>query len=62
MKPREDDIEKEDRRERFERRRGQGHADSDFIPPRKRREPYKREHFTQDDSWDEDDEWFDDNN
>ena len=61
MTSREDNIEKEDRRERYERRRGQDYVGHDSTPPKKRKEPYKRENFNRSHQWDEDEdeEWFD---
>ncbi len=62
MRPREDNVDKEDRQGRYDRRRGYDHNNQDFTPPpKKRQEPYKRERLTYDD-WDEEDDWFDDNN
>lgn len=53
-------FEKEDRRERFQRKRDRattGVAGGDVK--RKRRPPYKREHLNHE-GWDEEDEWMDD--
>ena len=52
MKQRDDSVEKEDRRERYERRRGQTPIGAGPTPPRKRRAPYKREHVNY--AWDDD--------
>jgi len=61
MTPRDDKVEKEDRRERYERRKGQPAQGSESSPPRKRREPYDRNQF-RDTSWDDDleDDWLED--
>lgn len=59
MTSREDKAEREDRQERYERRRGHNPIGHDASPPRKRREPYKRESFSPDEE-DLEDEWIDD--
>ena len=51
------DTEKEDRRERFERRRSKAHNNSNDSFP-KQKNPYKREYVNYeewDDDWEEDD-------
>lgn len=56
----EDNFEKEDRRERFKRRRAHANFNHDDAP-RKRRTPYKREQIDYDDYLDDEelDEWPD---
>lgn len=59
-----EDIEKDDRRERYQRRRGRAHGGLQDDSPRRRRAPYKREqvdydHYLQEEELE--DEWFEHN-
>jgi len=57
-----DNNEKDDRRERFERRRD--HTRPSDNTPRRRRDPYKREHTNYDYSFQDEeieDEWYEHN-
>lgn len=58
-----DDFDKDNRRERYQRKRGKAPTSISHDSPKKRRTPYKREQINYDQAWEEDlDEWFDDNN
>lgn len=41
--PQHDNTEKDDRQDRYQRRRGRAHEDTRDYMPRRRRTPYKRE-------------------
>jgi hypothetical protein len=54
-----DNTEKDDRQDRYQRRRGRAHEDTRDHTPRRRRTPYKREqvdydHYLQEELEDED--------
>lgn len=63
MTEREDFNEKNDRQQRFQRRRSRAQTGvPDDMPRQRRTNPYKRQHDNYLEEWDDEDEWFESDN